>query len=163
MNGPSSTFCSIQALRELGGVDLHQGRPTFIILLKYCRFILLCSSQLYSKVVQLHTHIYVCLLFLRSFSIMGYYKIVIIVPCARGRSLFGFLYFLFYLSRTTRDFPFGFQGLQLQHVGSSSLTGGLAGASCIGSEVLAIGPPGGSRSLCLCFTYSSVYLSTPNS
>lgn len=44
------------------------------------------------------THIYMCVCLLRFFFIVGYYKIFIIVPCARGRSLFCFFYIFFILS-----------------------------------------------------------------
>ena len=62
--------------------------------------------QVYRKVIQLyiyiyihiHTHAYVCVhmytFFLRFFSIIGYYKILNIVPCTICRSLL-FLYFIY--------------------------------------------------------------------
>ena len=37
--------------------------------------------QVYSKVIKLYIYIYVCIFFFRFFSIKGYYKILIILPC----------------------------------------------------------------------------------
>ena len=41
---------------------------------------MLCKFQVYSTVIQLYIHIY--LLFYRFFSLVGYYKMLSIVPCA---------------------------------------------------------------------------------
>ena len=52
----------------------------FFFLLAYIWFTVLCWFQVYSKVNQLYMYIYP--LFFRFFSIIDYYKILNIVPCA---------------------------------------------------------------------------------
>ena len=41
---------------------------------------MMCSFQVYSKVIQIHTYMY--LFFFRFFSHLGYYRILSSVPCA---------------------------------------------------------------------------------
>ena len=50
--------------------------------LNYGCFTILYQFQVYSRVIQLHTHRYTHMLFFRFFSIIDYYKILSIVPCA---------------------------------------------------------------------------------
>ena len=62
----------------------------------------MCQFQVYSKVIQLyiytcihihtHTHIYIYIFFFRFFSIIGYYKILSIVPCAIKQVFVGYLF-----------------------------------------------------------------------
>ena len=59
----------------------------FIFKLKYSWFTMLCYFQVYSKVIQLYIHVYIhtyidiYIFFSRFFSIIGYYRILNIVPC----------------------------------------------------------------------------------
>ena len=52
----------------------------FLSKLKQNCFTMLCYFQVYSKVIQLYMYIYT--FFFRFFSLIGYYKILSIVPCA---------------------------------------------------------------------------------
>ena len=54
---------------------------------------MLCYFQVYSKVIQLYIHIY----FFRFFSLIGYYKILSIVPCAISLLFIYFIYSSVYL------------------------------------------------------------------
>ena len=58
--------------------------------MKYSLFTKLCEFQVYSTVIQLY--IYTCILFFSFSSLIGYYKILSIVPCAYSRSLLVILY-----------------------------------------------------------------------
>ena len=64
-----------------------------LIVLKYGLFIMSCSFQVYNKVIQLYTH--VSIYSFSCFSLVGYYKILSIVPCATySRSLL-VIYFIY--------------------------------------------------------------------
>ena len=43
---------------------------------------MLCWFQVYCKVIQLYIYIYIYIFFFRFFSLIGYYKILSVVPCA---------------------------------------------------------------------------------
>jgi len=50
------------------------------------------SFQVYSNVIQLYVYVCVCVnFFFRFFSIIGYYKILNLVPCAMQQVLAGYL------------------------------------------------------------------------
>ena len=53
---------------------------------------MLCWFEAHSKVIQINTYVYI--FFLRFFSIIGYYKILIIVPCAIQQVLAGYLFYI---------------------------------------------------------------------
>ena len=53
---------------------------------------MLCWFQVYSKVIQLYIYIFP----FRFFSLIGYYKILSIVPCAIQWVLVGYLFFIKY-------------------------------------------------------------------
>ena len=68
---------------------------SFFFYLKKELFKLLIYSvmfQVYSKVIQLY--IYIFILFFRLFSIIGYYKILSIVPCAIQKVLVVYLFYI---------------------------------------------------------------------
>ena len=85
----SSTFRDFNHLFYLWSTSLSEACPPchatqkqFILVLFQPHlsiyFIMLCSFQVYSQVIQLHIHIY---LFFRVFPFIGYYKILSIGPC----------------------------------------------------------------------------------
>ena len=53
---------------------------------------MLCWFEAHSKVIQINTYVYI--FFLRFFSIIGYYKILIIVPCAIQQVLAVYLFYI---------------------------------------------------------------------
>ena len=75
-------------------VNLTKNRKTFLFsthfsfLLKYSYFTVLCQFQVYSKVI----HLYICVF--RLFSIIGYCKILSIVPCATQQVLVACLFYV---------------------------------------------------------------------
>ena len=77
-NSDVSTFSALLCrafFKNWSTVDLHT---------------VLCQFQVYSKMIQLYIYIF----FFRSFSIIGYYKILNIVPCAIQQVLVVYLFYV---------------------------------------------------------------------